>query len=74
MQVDIVQGSTFAAGAQTALFDTRMFAVEVFYREYDIAPDDSRFLMNRFRNAAADNRVIVVDNWFTELRERVGND
>jgi len=74
IQVDIIPGPTFNAGVQSPLFGTQGYAAEAFAREYDIAPDDQRFLMNRFRAASTGNRVVVVvDNWFTELRERVGN-
>jgi len=44
---------------------------------YDIGPDDERFLMVRFAPASfetsSDVRLILVQNWFEELRERVGN-
>ncbi len=42
---------------------------------YDIAPDDQRFLMAReYREgqAEAENQFIVVQNWFEELRARLG--
>ncbi len=74
MRVEVTTSPTFAAGAQTALFSTQGFAAEVSYREYSIVLGDDRFLMNRLRNTSDANRVIVVDNWFQELRERVGND
>ncbi len=73
IQVDIIPGPTFNAGVQSPLFGTQGYAFEAFAREYDIAPDGQRFLMNRFRAASTGNRVVVVDNWFTELRERIGN-
>ena len=44
---------------------------------YDIAPDDQRFLMARvvgtLGSSGDDDRFILVENWFTELRERLGN-
>ncbi len=43
---------------------------------YDIAPDDQRFLMARLASGlwgSADDRFILVTNWFEELKERVGN-
>jgi WD40 repeat protein len=44
---------------------------------YDIAPDDQRFLMGRvvgLRDDTIDDiRIILVINWFEELRERLGN-
>ncbi len=44
---------------------------------YDIAPDDQRFLMERLvlsvPGGAGETRYILVENWFEELRERMGN-
>ena len=45
---------------------------------YDIAPDDQRFLMLRLALAPTgvddgDTRFILVENWFEELRDLVGN-
>ena len=45
-------------------------------RFYEIAPDDQRFLMIRLTLTIPTGeigRFILVENWFEELRERVGN-
>ena len=46
-------------------------------RLYDVSSDGQRFLMIRFGGAGDDasdpNDLVVVQNWFEELRERVGN-
>ncbi len=43
----------------------------------NIGPDDERFLMLRVSGLGGDiggvGRFILVENWFTELRERLGN-
>ena len=39
---------------------------------YDVASDDQRFLMGRGLAARAQN-LIMVTNFFEELKERVGN-
>jgi hypothetical protein len=43
---------------------------------YDIGPDDEQFLMLRLPGASGDSggeaRFVLVENWFTELRERMG--
>jgi serine/threonine-protein kinase len=42
-------------------------------RQYDVSPDDELFLMARVFGETGDpNQLIVVENWFQELRERVG--
>ena len=40
--------------------------------QYEVSADDSRFLVTPVTRAAA--RVIVVENFFEELRQKVGND
>ena len=46
-------------------------------RLHDISPDDQRFLMIRLAlgagGAAGETRFILVENWFEEMRGRVGN-
>ncbi len=53
------------------------FAVLMGFNLYDIGPDDERFLMLRLSSASSGDsggggRFILVENWFTELRERLG--
>ena len=44
---------------------------------HHVSPDDQRFMMMRLAlgaaGGAAETRFILVENWFEELRERVGN-
>ena len=43
---------------------------------HDIRPDDEQFLMVRgavVSESTGDTRFILVENWFTELRQRMGN-
>jgi hypothetical protein len=35
--------------------------------------DDSKFLMVRTRGGGEDPELIVVENWFEELKNKVGN-
>ena len=70
MKVDVQTAGTFAAGRQTRLFSLAGYAREFDYHEYDVAPSGNRFIMNRLLTTAGDTRLIVVDNWFAELRER----
>ena len=39
---------------------------------YDVSPDDQRFVMIRLRGGAAGDALVVVENFFEELKERVG--
>ncbi len=40
---------------------------------YDVSPDDQRFVMLRLEERTAASQVVLVVNWFTELRERMGS-
>ncbi len=41
---------------------------------YDVSADDQRFVMLRINNEdAAASELILVQNWFEELRQRMGN-
>jgi hypothetical protein len=39
---------------------------------YDVTPDGERFLMLRRQPWAVPRRVVVVTNWFEELKAKVG--
>ncbi len=39
----------------------------------NVAPDDQRFVMIRFRGGGDAGELIVVENWVEELKARVGN-
>jgi hypothetical protein len=44
-----------------------------YYTPFDVSPDGRRFLMARRIEATTAGRapLVVVDNWFTELRQRL---
>ena len=73
MTVRVTTAPTFSAEAPRALFPAGEYARSASYRGYDVSPDGRRFLMLRpivDSVEAAPNRVVVVDNWFEELRSR----
>ena len=59
----------FSLGRSTALFPAAGFTSLRFAPQYAVAPDDRRFLMIR---AGAPDKLIVVENWFEELRAKSG--
>jgi eukaryotic-like serine/threonine-protein kinase len=66
--------ATFAPGTPHALFPAGTYAHGPSYRAYDVSPNDRRFLMLgpiSDSTTAAPNRLVVVDNWFEELRRRM---
>ena len=57
----------FSLGRSAALFPAAGFTSHRFGPQYAVAPDDRRFLMIR---AGTPDQLIVVENWFEELRAK----
>jgi hypothetical protein len=70
MTVPIESGPGFQFGNPMRLFSGSYFA-GVSGRTYDVTPDGQRFLMIKSKATGATNRIIVVENWFEELKRRV---
>jgi eukaryotic-like serine/threonine-protein kinase len=76
MAAPVTPGPTFTSGAPVRLFPlggglVASNAVPL----YDITPDDKKFLMVRLaavNQAPGAGQLVVVDNWFTELRAKMG--
>lgn len=67
--VDVKTNPTFSLGRSTALFPAAGFESLETAPWYAVAPDDRRFLMVRPVADTAD-KLIVVDNWFEELKAK----
>ena len=68
----ITTSPTLALGGQTVLFSTNAYRSEFNHRAYDLAIDDDRFLMIRARGGDESSQLILVQNFFEELKEKVG--
>jgi len=76
MVVDVTTGPSFSAGKPRMLFEGLYTHAagpeEVLFSNYDVSPDDQRFLMiepsQQERNAT---QINVVLNWFEELKQKV---
>ena len=66
---DVSAGSTFSARTPRILFRIMNAAVDPFHRAFDVSVDGSRLLMITSKENAAGNLVLVT-NWFRELRAR----
>jgi len=68
--VEVTPGSglTLAVSEPEALFSLDPYVID----GYD-ATEDGRFVMIRRRGATRPSELIVVENWFEELKARVGN-
>jgi Tol biopolymer transport system component len=69
VSVPVETGQTFSFGKTTALFDIADTAVPL--RNYDPAPDGSRFVVVKQQRSRETSRVVIVENRFEELRRRV---
>ena len=73
MKVVGVQTSpTFATLEVRELFSTRDYFNFAYHRTYDVSADDQRFVMIRYPEAGG-SELIVVENFFEELKAKVGN-
>ena len=54
------------------LFSIRGYYLSTNYADYDVTADDRRFVMIRERQAEA-HELIVVENFFEELKGKVAN-
>ena len=73
VRVERSDGGSFVVGAPTRLFRGPYYALQA-GRSYDIAPDGKRFVMIKEAapsTASAPVQLIVVQNWFEELKRRV---
>jgi serine/threonine-protein kinase len=68
--VEVNPAPTFSPGLSTTLFPIGGFRSRTLYPEYAVSPDDRRFLMIRRFLPNAPDKLIVVENWFEELKAR----
>ena len=60
---------SFSLGFSKMLFPATRYSSFSAHRQYDVSRDDSRFVMIRPISSTGDDRFVVVDNWFEELRK-----
>jgi len=68
--VEVKTTPTFSAGRSTTLFPATGFASFPFRPQYDVSGDDQHFLMIRPLPASGPDELIVVENWFEELKAK----
>ena len=61
---------TFSAGDTRVLFPAAGFRAGGLGAQNAVAPDDRRFLMIRRSVATTADKLIVVENWFEELKAK----
>jgi len=71
LRVPVSAEGNLAPGTPEVLFEGPWIVASQ-GRQYDVSSDGQRFLMIRFDGASPDD-LVVVENWFEELRQRMGN-
>ncbi|MFB3111841.1 MAG: hypothetical protein ACE10G_07410, partial [Gemmatimonadales bacterium] len=73
--VAVLPGEAFTMGERRTLFSTQPYRADVFHQMYDVTPNDQRFVMIRLQAEGGrdDTQLIVVENFFEELKAKVGN-
>ncbi|HEX9309970.1 MAG TPA: hypothetical protein VF887_04105, partial [Gemmatimonadaceae bacterium] len=69
--VEVQSSPAFSLGRSTTLFPARAYLSFERGAQYAVAPDDRRFLMIRQVPGSAPDELIVVDNWFEELKPKL---
>jgi len=73
--VPITTTPTLAVGAERPLFADTTYLAAPSYRAFDVSRDDQSFVMLRVlpeTATAPTGQLVFVDNWFTELRAKMG--
>lgn len=68
--VQVNTDPTFSVGHTTVLFPAAGYTSRPFTAQYAVAPDDRRFLMVRPVGSGSPDNIIVVENWFEELKAK----
>jgi eukaryotic-like serine/threonine-protein kinase len=66
--VRVATDPTFSLGPASVLFTETAFLRSLFRPQYDVTPDDQRFIMVRHAEGDAVGRLILLENWQAELK------
>ena len=70
--IPVTPGAGFAVGQPRVLFPAAQYVLTGNAGVYDVSPDDKRFLLVRGATGGVGTELVVVQNWFEELKGRVG--
>jgi serine/threonine-protein kinase len=74
MSAEIRRSTTFDVGDLRPLFDASAYAIDNFHTSYDVLPGGGGFVFNRQVRLGRETmtRLVLVDNWFADVRGRTG--
>ncbi|HEY5022461.1 MAG TPA: protein kinase [Gemmatimonadaceae bacterium] len=71
VSVPVKTAPTFSFGAPKTLFPARQFLSSLGqHRQYDVSPDDRRFMMIRTVGSPVPDKLVIVSSWFEELKAK----
>jgi Tol biopolymer transport system component len=70
--IPLTPGASFTVGQPRVLFAAAQYVLDTNAGAYDVSPDDKRFVFVRTATGGMGTELVVVQNWFQELRGRVG--
>lgn len=71
MAVPVTLGQAFTAGTPRLLFETPYYEGDPGSPNYDVAPDDQRFVMVLPATTGGPNRLHVIQGWKAEILRRL---
>jgi serine/threonine-protein kinase len=71
MSLPVAPGAGFSPGSARVLFPVAPYANAVNRPEYDVAPDDSHFVMIRRPEREAGQDLVLVEHFFADLQSKV---
>ncbi|HUL70208.1 MAG TPA: protein kinase [Gemmatimonadales bacterium] len=73
----IVTAPTFAVAQRTPLFSVADYDIDFYHQSFEVTPDGRSFLFlastDRLAHRANTGRLVLVSNWFAELKTRLGH-
>jgi serine/threonine-protein kinase len=72
MVMEVLPGRSFVPGPRRTLFALTGYSGSASHQQYVVTPDDRRFVMIRATGSDRNERLVVVEGFFEELRGRVG--
>ncbi len=71
MSLPVRPGAGFSPGSARPLFPVGQYADAINRQQYDVSPDDRRFLMIRRPASSGRQEVVLVEHFFEDLRSKV---
>ncbi len=73
MVAEVLPGPNFVTGERRVLFSVQGFRSTFRHQQYDVIPDGQRLVMIRNVGVEEQGELIVGENFFEELKAKVGN-